>query len=58
MKCGRVKLDGLLIYMEICCRCAGNTKASIYDSDLRSGLQLYSQSSPRDLAVVEGQRKG
>ena len=29
-----------------------------YDSDSGPGQQLYSQSSPGDLAVVEGQRNG
>ena len=28
------------------------------DSDSRPGEQLHSQSSPEDLAVVEGQRNG
>ena len=29
-----------------------------YDSDSGPGQQLHSQSSPRDLAVVEGQKNG
>ena len=34
----------------------GNTKTKLYDSDSGPGQQLHSQSSPGDLAVVEGQR--
>ena len=33
-------------------------KHRLYDSDSGSGEQLHSQSSPGDLAVVEGQRSG
>ena len=41
------KFDGLLaLVKEYYCRCLGNTKTKLYDSDSGAGLQLHTQSSP------------
>ena len=50
------KFDGLLKGMY--CRRVGNRKYKLYDSGSGPGQQIYSQSSPWDLAVFEGQRNG
>ena len=36
----------------------GKHENKLYDSDSGPGQQLYYQSSPGDLAAVEGQRNG
>ena len=53
------KFDGLLsLVKEYIVDVWEIRKHKLYDSDSGPGQQLYSQSSPGDLAVVEGQRNG
>ena len=53
------KFDGLLsLVKEYIVDVWEIRKHKLYDSDSGPGQQLYSQSLPGDLAVVEGQRNG